>query len=155
MAATWARAPTTSASNRASTPLGSVASTVGAALGPVVLGGPVGPADGLRLGATVVGCTDAHILTEDSSVWGHTEDVLGEARGYIVHSTLLGDDGTSLDYLEGDSAQTLIKWDDASKTLSLEPASKQTATRAFQVELMPNGKTKVIQYDGRPLELKF
>lgn len=77
-------------------------------------------------------------------------------RGANGNYTLYDDDdGTSLDYLEGDSAQTLIKWDDASKTLSLEPASKQTATRAFQVELMPNGKTKAIQYDGRPLELKF
>jgi len=69
--------------------------------------------------------------------------------------TLYEDDGISLNYLEGDSAQTLIKWDDASKTLSIEPASKQTATRAFQVELIPNGGTKKIQYTGQRLELQF
>ena len=35
------------------------------------------------------------------------------------------------------------------------PASKQTATRAFQVELIPDGGTKKIQYTGQRLELKF
>tara|TARA_Y100001934_G_scaffold170513_1_gene202387 strand:- start:2451 stop:2918 length:468 start_codon:yes stop_codon:yes gene_type:complete len=69
--------------------------------------------------------------------------------------TLYEDDGISLNYLEGDSAQTLIKWDDASKTLSIEPASKQTAARTFQVELIPNGGTKKIQYTGQRLELQF
>ena len=48
-----------------------------------------------------------------------------------------------------------IKWDNAAKTLSLGPASKQTATRTFQVELIPDGVTRLIQYSGRPLELKF
>ena len=67
----------------------------------------------------------------------------------------LYDDGISLDYLQGDSVQTLIKWDDVAKKLSLEPASKQTATRTFQVELIPDGVTKRIQYSGRPVELKF
>ena len=51
--------------------------------------------------------------------------------------------------------QMMIKWDDAAKTLSLGPASKQTATRTFQVELIPDGVTRLIQYSGRPLELKF
>jgi hypothetical protein len=46
-------------------------------------------------------------------------------------------------------------WDDLSKTLSLEPASKQTATRIFQVELNPDGRTKEMQYNGLPLELKL
>ena len=69
--------------------------------------------------------------------------------------TLYDDDGTSLEYLQGDSVQTRIKWDDAAKTLSIEPASKQTATRAFQVELIPDGGTKKIQYTGQRLELKF
>jgi len=49
----------------------------------------------------------------------------------------------------------MIKWDDAAKKLSLEPASKQTATRTFQVELIPDGGTKKIQYTGQRLELKF
>ena len=76
-------------------------------------------------------------------------------RGANGHYTLYDDDGISLDYLQGDSVQTLIKWDDVAKTLSLEPGAKQTATRTFQVELIPDGRTKEIQYNGRPLELKF
>ncbi len=63
-------------------------------------------------------------------------------------------DVPSLPFL-GDSVQTLIKWDDAAKTLSIEPASKKTGTRTFQVELIPDGGTKEIQYNGQPLELKF
>ena len=76
-------------------------------------------------------------------------------RGANGNYTLYDDDGTSLDYIQGDSVQTRFKWDDAAKTLSLEPASKQTATRAFQVELIPDGGTKKIQYTGQRLELKF
>ena len=67
----------------------------------------------------------------------------------------LYDDGISLSYLQGDSVQTLIKWDDAAKKLSLEPASKQSATRTFQVELIPDGVTKKSQYTGQSLELQF
>ena len=76
-------------------------------------------------------------------------------RGANGNYTLYDDDGTSLEYLQGDSVQTRIKWDDAAKTLSIEPASKQTATRAFQVELIPDGGTKKVQYTGQRLELKF
>jgi hypothetical protein len=76
-------------------------------------------------------------------------------RGANGKYTLYDDDGISLNYLQGDSVQTLIKWDDAAKKLSIEPASKQTATRTFQVELIPDGRSKEIQYNGRPLELKF
>jgi alpha-glucosidase/alpha-D-xyloside xylohydrolase len=76
-------------------------------------------------------------------------------QGANGNYTLYDDDGKSLDYLKGDSVQTLIKWDDAAKTLSIEPASKKTGTRTFQVELIPDGGTKEIQYNGRPLALKF
>jgi alpha-glucosidase/alpha-D-xyloside xylohydrolase len=76
-------------------------------------------------------------------------------RGANGNYTLYDDDGNSLDYLKGSSVQTLIKWDDAAKTLSLEPASKQMATRTFQVELIPDGGTKKIQYTGQRVELKF
>ena len=76
-------------------------------------------------------------------------------RGANGKYTLYDDDGISLNYLQGDSAQTLIKWDDAAKTLRLEPGSKQTARRTFQVELIPDGVTRLIEYSGRPLELKF
>ena len=52
--------------------------------------------------------------------------------------------------------QMMIKWDDAAKKLSLEPASKQTCQPGtFQVELIPDGVSKEIQYTGQPLELQF
>ena len=51
--------------------------------------------------------------------------------------------------------QMMIKWDDATKRLTIEPASKQTATRTFQVELIPDGVTRKIQYTGKRLENRF
>ena len=76
-------------------------------------------------------------------------------RGANGKYTLYDDDGISLDYLQGDSVQTLIKWDDAAKKLSLEPSSKQTASRAFKIEIIPDGVTKKIRYTGQRVELKF
>jgi|GEM_PF-107974 len=76
-------------------------------------------------------------------------------RGANGKYTLYDDDGISLNYLQGDSVQTLIKWDDAAKKLSLEPESKQTATRTFQVELIPDGVSKEIQYTGQRVDLKL
>jgi len=51
--------------------------------------------------------------------------------------------------------QMMIKWDDAAKKLSLEPASKQSASRAFKIEIIPDGVTKEIQYTGQRVDLKF
>lgn len=76
-------------------------------------------------------------------------------RGANGDYTLYDDDGISLDYLQGDSVQTRIKWDDAAKKLSLEPASKQTVTRPFEVELVPDGVTKEIPYKGQRLEVEL
>ena len=76
-------------------------------------------------------------------------------RGANGKYTLYDDDGTSLEYLQGDSVQTLIKWDDAAKKLSLEPASKQKAGRKFKIEIIPDGVTKKIRYTGQRLELQF
>ena len=64
-------------------------------------------------------------------------------------------DGISLNYLKGSSVQTLIKWDDSAKRLTLEPTTKQKAERKFKIELIPDGVTKEIQYTGQRLELKF
>ena len=76
-------------------------------------------------------------------------------RGANGKYTLYDDDGISLSYLQGDSVQTLIKWDDAAKKLSFEPESKQAATRTFQIELIPDGVSKEIQYTGQRVDLKF
>ena len=76
-------------------------------------------------------------------------------RGANGKYTLYNDDGITLDYLKGSSVQTLIKWDDSAKRLTLEPASKQKASRTFKIELIPDGVTKEIRYTGERLELKF
>jgi len=76
-------------------------------------------------------------------------------RGANGTYTLYDDDGTSLEYLQGDTVQTRFKWDDLAKKLSIEPASKQKANRTFKIELIPDSVTKKIQYTGQRLELKF
>ena len=81
--------------------------------------------------------------------------VLKVYQGSNGNYTLYDDDGISLNYLQGDSVQTLIKWDDLAKKLSIEPASKQKANRTFKIELIPDSVTKKIQYTGQRLELKF
>ena len=67
----------------------------------------------------------------------------------------LYDDGISLDYLQGDSVQTLIKWDDATKTLSIEPPAKGGPKRIFKIELIPDGTAKEIRYAGQRLEVSL
>jgi hypothetical protein len=58
----------------------------------------------------------------------YTEQRVGEPTTLKIHRgangeyTLYDDDVISLDYLQGNSVQTLIKWDDATKQLSLEPS---------------------------------
>jgi len=69
--------------------------------------------------------------------------------------TLYDDDGVSLDYLKGDSVQTLIKWDDAAKRLTIEPQAKGSPKRTFKIELIPDGVTKEIRYIGQRVELEF
>lgn len=76
-------------------------------------------------------------------------------RGADGEYTLYDDDGISLGYLKGDSLQTLIKWDDSARRLTLEPITKQKAERRFKIELIPDGVTKEIQYAGQRLELQF
>jgi len=76
-------------------------------------------------------------------------------RGANGKYTLYDDDGISLDYLKGSSVQTLIKWDDSAKRLTLEPTTKEKASRAFKIEIIPDGVTKEIQYTGQRVELKF
>jgi alpha-glucosidase/alpha-D-xyloside xylohydrolase len=53
--------------------------------------------------------------------------------------TLYDDDGISLDYLKGSSTQTLIKWDDSAKRLTLEPRTSRTSKRKFIIKLIPAG----------------
>ncbi len=45
--------------------------------------------------------------------------------------TLYSDDGTSLDYLTGRATRTRLKWDDATRRLTIEPAPPVGATNEF------------------------
>jgi alpha-glucosidase/alpha-D-xyloside xylohydrolase len=76
-------------------------------------------------------------------------------RGANGNYTLYDDDGISLDYLQGDSVQTLIKWDDATKRLTIEPQAKGGPKRAFKIELIPDGTAKEIRYAGQRLEVSL
>ena len=67
--------------------------------------------------------------------------------------TLYDDDGKSLDYLKGTSSKTRIKWDDAAKKLTIDPAAKPNGERTFKIELIPAGTTKEVQYTGQRLEV--
>ena len=69
--------------------------------------------------------------------------------------TLYDDDGISLDYLKGTSTQTLMKWDDRAKRLTLKPLTSRTSERKFIIKLIPDGTTQEIHYAGKYLELRL
>ena len=74
--------------------------------------------------------------------------------------TLYDDDGISQDYLEGKGSWIKIKWDDAYKTLTLQPdaprGSVNLSTRkTFSVQLLPSGIIKDVDYTGASVTLKF
>jgi alpha-D-xyloside xylohydrolase len=69
------------------------------------------------------------------------------------------DDGISQEYLSGSFAWTHIKWDDAARRLTIErDATAGTfalPARKLRVELLPEGTTREIAYDGRRAEVSF
>jgi len=69
------------------------------------------------------------------------------------------DDGQSLNYLKGEFSFTNIKWNDKSRTLSIEPDAKAKSfgdwPKQIRVELVPDGKIQTIDWQGKKAELKF
>jgi alpha-glucosidase/alpha-D-xyloside xylohydrolase len=69
------------------------------------------------------------------------------------------DDGESQEYLSGKFAWTSLKWDDASRRLTIErdraAGSLDLPRRKLLVELLPDGKSQPIDYDGRFAEARF
>jgi alpha-glucosidase/alpha-D-xyloside xylohydrolase len=69
------------------------------------------------------------------------------------------DDGTSQEYLDGKFAWTNLKWDDAAKQLTIERdttnGTLELRPRRLEVQLIPEGKSKVINYEGRKVEIAF
>ncbi|MEX2123760.1 MAG: TIM-barrel domain-containing protein [Woeseia sp.] len=86
--------------------------------------------------------------------------VLRVFRGSDGVFSLYDDDGTTLNYLEGNATLTRISWDDDAATLTIEPAPTASAKerpnhRQFRVELVPDGETRLVTYIGRRVAVDF
>lgn len=77
--------------------------------------------------------------------------------------TLYEDDGISLDYLKGKATWTKFKWDDEARRLTIEPdyhqgmqaEVTQRYEREFVVELIPEGLTRKVRYQGKRVVIAF
>lgn len=74
--------------------------------------------------------------------------------------TLYDDDGISQEYLKGKGSWTRITWNDKDKKLVLSShsprgASDEPVQRTFNVQLLPQGITKEITYNGKAASLSF
>jgi alpha-glucosidase (family GH31 glycosyl hydrolase) len=74
--------------------------------------------------------------------------------------TLYEDDGNTQEYLKGKATLTSFAWDDKAKKLSIKPdASKQyqpiPVKHEFNIQLIPSGTTKTINYTGKPVSVSF
>jgi alpha-glucosidase (family GH31 glycosyl hydrolase) len=74
--------------------------------------------------------------------------------------TLYADDGTSLDYLIGKASWTRLEWNDADRTLTIEPAppagtTNEPVDRKFRVEIVGGDATKDVHYHGERVSVDF
>jgi alpha-glucosidase (family GH31 glycosyl hydrolase) len=81
-------------------------------------------------------------------------------RGADGQYTLYEDDGVSQDYLARKGSWTRMTWNDRSLRLTIEPgppggATNVTTSRTFNVELVPDGTTRTVQYTGRRVDVRF
>jgi Domain of unknown function (DUF5110) len=69
------------------------------------------------------------------------------------------DDGLSQEYLNGKSAWTELRWDDAARRLTIERAmtagTLERTTRKLVVQLLPEGAANEIDHDGSRAEVRF
>jgi alpha-glucosidase/alpha-D-xyloside xylohydrolase len=81
-------------------------------------------------------------------------------RGADGQFTLYDDDGITQEYLQSRGSWTRMTWNDAARTLTLEPgapagASNVVAPRTFTVQLLPEGTTRTVQYNGQRVAATF
>jgi alpha-glucosidase/alpha-D-xyloside xylohydrolase len=89
----------------------------------------------------------------------YTSEVVNEPtalrvyRGANGQFTLYEDDGTTQQYLAGNATWTQLRWNDATRQLSIQPVnnSRPRASHIFNVVLLPEGTTKRVTYAGKPM----
>jgi alpha-glucosidase/alpha-D-xyloside xylohydrolase len=75
--------------------------------------------------------------------------------------TMYEDDGISQDYLENRGTWTRMTWNDATRTLTIEPGPPAGATNAtsaereFVVQLLPVGETRTVSYAASRVSVTF
>jgi alpha-glucosidase/alpha-D-xyloside xylohydrolase len=79
--------------------------------------------------------------------------------GASGHFRWYEDDGTSQEYLDGKFAWTNLEWDDEARSLTIErdatSGTLELAPRKLVVLMLPEGKSKLIEYDGRKVDVRF
>jgi alpha-glucosidase (family GH31 glycosyl hydrolase) len=90
----------------------------------------------------------------DEYLWGR--DLLVAP---VVHKGEKSRRGTSLDYLHGKCSWTRITWNEAKKTLVIEPdprnSTPTTRERAFDVLVLPENARHRVTYNGTRVEVGF
>jgi alpha-glucosidase (family GH31 glycosyl hydrolase) len=75
--------------------------------------------------------------------------------------TLYDDDDNSQNYMQNKGTWTKLSWDDGAKKLTISAAppagvtNESTASREFQVEMLPAGAVKKVTYNGRLAEVPY
>jgi alpha-glucosidase (family GH31 glycosyl hydrolase) len=96
----------------------------------------------------------------------YTAQPASEPTTLTVHTgadgefTLYADDGISQDYLQARGTWIRLTWNDRAKRLTLDPgapagATNVTTKRTFRVRLVPSGATKVVDYAGKRIDVRF
>lgn len=80
-------------------------------------------------------------------------------RGANGQFDLYDDDGRTQEYLQGNFTVTRLSWNDRAQRFTISPNNSSGAgarrAREFRVALMPNGDTKTVRYEGKPVSVDF
>jgi alpha-glucosidase (family GH31 glycosyl hydrolase) len=95
----------------------------------------------------------------------YMSEPVGEPTTIRVYSGASGkfrwyeDDGISQEYLDGKFYWTNIQWDDAARRLTIDrdltAGTLEPTARKLMIQLLPQGTTSEINYDGRHAEVSF
>jgi alpha-glucosidase (family GH31 glycosyl hydrolase) len=75
--------------------------------------------------------------------------------------TMYEDDGNSQNYMQNKGTWTKLSWDDGVKKLTISAAppagvaNESTASRVFEIEMLPAGTVKTVTYNGRRAEVTY